>query len=124
MSTTDIDPERMQKYIQTARQRAQAEKVSLDKRYDQAWQVAQQAAQLLKSEFGVSRVVLFGSCLVRSRIHSRSDIDLAVWDMNEQLYFKAVARLQDLDPSFDLDLVEFHNAYPYIQAAIEQGVDL
>ncbi|MGB7415341.1 MAG: nucleotidyltransferase domain-containing protein [Thermosynechococcaceae cyanobacterium] len=114
----------MQQYIQTARQRAQAYKFRLDDRYAQAGQVARQAAQLLKSDFEASRIVLFGSCLVRSRIHLRSDIDLAVWDLDEKLCFKAVARLQDLDPNFDIDLVEFHNAYPYIQAAIEQGIDL
>ncbi|PZD74948.1 hypothetical protein C1752_01016 [Acaryochloris thomasi RCC1774] len=69
-------------------------------------------------------MALFGSCLLRSRIHDRSDIDLAVWGMDERLYFKAVARLQDLDCNFDTDLIEFHNAYPHIQVAIENGMEL
>ena len=117
-------PEQMQAYIQTAQARKHALTEHIAQRYRRGWDVAHQAAQLLKMSFGASRVVLFGSLLTQSRVHLRSDIDLAVWGMDEALYFKAVARLQDIDPEFGIDLVEAKNAYPHIRAAIEQGSEL
>jgi uncharacterized protein len=93
-------------------------------RHRQGWNVAREAAQILKQTFDVQRVVLFGSWLDVSRIHAHSDLDLAVWGSEETLYFKAVARLQDIDAEFSIDLVEADQAYPYIRDAIAQGVDL
>jgi len=66
---------------------------------------------------------LFGSLLHPELYHFRSDIDLAVWDI--QHYFRAVVRLLDLDPEFDFDLVPFEDARPGIIAVIERaGIDL
>ena len=120
----DITPEQMQAYIQTAQAREHSFAEQMAQRYLHGWEVARQAAQLLKASFGASRVVLFGSLLTQSRVHLHSDIDLAVWGMEERLYFKAVAQLQDIDPEFAIDLVEVQNAYPHIRAAIAQGVEL
>lgn len=42
---------------------------------------------------------------------------------DKQLYFKAVGRLQDLDLGFDIDLVEFHNAYPIFRLRLNKGLN-
>ncbi len=120
----DIMSEQMKAYIQTAQAREYSLAERIAQRHLRGWEVARQATQLLKESFGASRVVLFGSLLTQSRVHLHSDIDLAVWGMEERVYFKAVAKLQDIDPEFAIDLVEVQNAYPYIRAAIAQGVEL
>lgn len=119
-----ISDERMQAYIQTAQQRQQEYVGQMQQRYQRGWEVAREGAKLLKENFAASRVVVFGSLVDASRIHPRSDIDLAVWGVDPKLYFKAVAHLQDIDSAFAVDLVEPDSAYPYIQEAIEQGVEL
>jgi predicted nucleotidyltransferase len=82
-----------------------------------------QAADELKKEFSASRVVLFGSLINPALFHLRSDVDLAVWDV--QHYFRAVARLLDLDPEIEINLVPFEDARPSLRTVIERdGVEL
>jgi uncharacterized protein len=119
-----IPPEQMQRYIQTAQQRHRDQVEQRSQRHHQGWIVARSAAAILKQNFGVQRVVLFGSWLNVDRIHAHSDLDLAVWGLDEAVYFQAVAQLQEIDPEFSIDLVEAEQAYDYIQRAIEQGVEL
>lgn len=114
----------MRAYVQTAQQQQQEYIGQIQQRYQRGWQVAHEGAKLLKQNFGAKRVVVFGSLLDASRIHLHSDIDLAVWGMDPKLYFKAVAYLQDIDPDFEVDLVEPDSAYSYMQEAIEQGVEI
>jgi uncharacterized protein len=73
----DISAEQMQKYKETARKAWQREQDHRKKRHDRAWQLARQAAALLKNEYGTSRVVLFGSLTHPDRFNLRSDVDLA-----------------------------------------------
>ena len=85
---------------------------------------ARKCARILKDEFGAQRVVLFGSMLNPERMTWRSDIDLAVWGLLEEDYFRAVSRVLDVDPSFSVDLVEVQHARLYILKAIQQGMEL
>jgi predicted nucleotidyltransferase len=125
MQPTAIPPEKMAVYRATAQRRAQAQRQALAARRAQALTLAQQVSQILKQEFGAQRVVLFGSTLAPAFFHERSDIDLAVWGLDERLYLRALGRLLDLDPAFAFDLVEFEAARPGLQADIEkEGIDL
>ena len=63
-------------------------------------------------------MVLFGSLLHPELYHARSDIDLAVWDI--QHYFKAVEQLIDLDPEIEFDLAPVEDARPGILALINR----
>jgi uncharacterized protein len=112
----------MQRYICTARTRQQQRLTALHQRRLYGFEVANRAAQLLKTEFQAIRVVLFGS-LLGEHFHETSDIDLAVWGLPERSYFKAVARLLSLS-DFEFDLVEAQYASSEIVAAIAQGQDL
>ena len=56
-----IPPAEMAAYRQAARQRHRAEKEYLRVRRQRAWELARQAARLLKEQFNAERVVLFGS---------------------------------------------------------------
>jgi uncharacterized protein len=118
-----ITPSQLEVYRKSAREREFALKMQLAERRLHAYEVAKQAAIILKEEFGASRVVLFGSLLHPERFHWRSDIDLAVWDVHK--YFRAVSRLLDIDSQFEFDLIPIEDARPVILNTIqEEGVDL
>jgi DNA primase len=66
---------------------------------------------------------VFGSLLHAARYHPRSDVDLAVWDV--QRYYRAVSRPLDLDPEISFDLVPIEDAGRALRELIEQeGVNL
>jgi len=118
-----ITPEQLEIYSKSARKREEEQQVLLEARLRHAWELARLAAPILKEEFGSSKVVLFGSLLHPELFHWRSDIDLAVWDI--QHYFRAVSRLLDLDPEINFDLIPFEDAKPGIKTVIErEGMDL
>ena len=121
ISSSPIAPEQMAVYRLTATQREKARLEKLQSRRSQGMAVAQQTAQMLK-QWGATRVVLFGSILTEY-FHETSDLDLAVQDLPEHLYFRAVAQLQDIS-SFTVNLVEINYAAPHIQEAIGQGREL
>jgi predicted nucleotidyltransferase len=65
-------------------------------------------------------VLLFGSLLAPRRFHERSDVDLAVMGLDEQVYLRALARLLDLDPSIPVDLIELEHAGPGLRSTVER----
>jgi len=124
-TATQLTPAAMAAYRRTARARARSRRERLAARQDRTWEVARRAAAVLKEEFGARRVAVFGSLVGPARFHERSDIDLAVWGSDERRYYRAVARLLDLDPTISVDLVEFEHARPALQAVIRrEGVFL
>ncbi len=121
--TIDITPSQMELYRAAAHEQRTKHLIQVYERRGRAWDVARKAARMLKDEFGASRVVVFGSLIHPELFHMRSDIDLAVWDI--QHYFRAVSHLMDIDPEIDFDLVPIEDARPGILAVIEQeGVEL
>ena len=120
MNPSMITPKQMEAYQATARRRWQEQLEARERRRDLAWEVTRRAVSLLREQFGAGRVAVFGS-LVRGRSFSRwSDIDLAVWGLQADDYFVAVARLQDLSPEFEVDLVDMEHCRPELQAVILQ----
>jgi predicted nucleotidyltransferase len=97
-------------------------------RQEQGWEAARKAAEVLKKEFGVTRVVLFGSLLDHTQMHDRSDIDLAIWGLPDNQLFHAMAAVNYVFSPYDfppVDLVPIEKAYPYVYQAIEaEGVEL
>jgi uncharacterized protein len=122
-ASMQISPDKMEIYRRTARDRSRQRQKELDERQKRAWKVARQAAEILKSEFGAERVVLYGSLIHPELFHLRSDVDLAGW--NVQHYFKAVARLLDLDPEIEVNLAPVEDVRPELRAVIDrEGIEL
>lgn len=96
---------KQQRYRSTALQRVEGEKRALALRQKRAWEVAGRAARLLKADYGVTKVVLFGSLARGQGFHSRSDIDLAVWDLDERFLYRAASQLLGLEPAIDIDIL-------------------
>ena len=87
-------------------------------RLTRARKVARKAASILRKDFGVERIVLFGSVANSRLFHSRSDVDLAVWGLDDRVYFRAVGALLGIDPEINVDLVAFETASPAMQETI------
>lgn len=118
----NISSQQMQRYILSARQSQKKYSTALEKRRTHGLEIAQQAAKILKIELKAARVVLFGSLLSHT-FHENSDIDLAVWNLPEKNYFKAVSKLLELS-EFEFDLVQVQFARDEILEAILKGREL
>ncbi len=114
-----IPDQAMEKYRETARKRREAAELQRLQRLDQAWKVARQASQILCDEFQAREVAVFGSLVQPELFHMRSDIDLAVWGLDESLYLQAVARVTSLDPDISVDLIKMEEASSSLREHIE-----
>ncbi len=115
----------MAEYRVTARHRWQQEQQQAAQKKAQAWNAARRAAALLKSQFGASRVAVFGS-LVREGSFTRwSDVDIAAWGISPQDTFRAIGAVLDLDPEIEVNLVDVGVCRPSLLAGIERaGMEL
>ena len=107
-------------FVDTANARARERRRGLEARRQRGLALARRAAERLKTEYGASQVAVFGSVLKPHLFHERSDIDLAVWGLDEQLYLRALSALLDLEPDISVDLVEVEQARPELQGVIER----
>jgi len=115
----------MAEYKRTARLRWQAEKVQRNLRRERAWDLARQAAELLKCDFGVTRVVVFGSLTQEDCFTEWSDVDLAAWGLTPKNWLKAIGAVNRLSDEIELNLVDVECCSPGLLAAIErEGVPL
>ena len=120
-----LSKEKLDKYKASAAHRRKLEQEQLSQSYRQRWLLAKKAAQLLKAQFGVHKVMAFGSITQMDLYHSRSDLDIAVWGLDEKLYYRAVARLLELDPAERVDLVRIEDARDSLRDVIlQEGIIL
>jgi uncharacterized protein len=80
-----VDP----KYIDYWRRAIADQNADHQRQASQAWQEVTQIADLLRSHFGATQIIVFGS-LVKDRFHDTSDIDIAVAGIPPERYFEAV----------------------------------
>ena len=104
----DLSPEELAEYRQRLDQHLQNRKVD-EALLQRAWQTAHQVATLLYEDFGATQVAVFGSLTGQKWFSKRSDIDIAVWGMPSDLYFRAVAQTIGFSQEFRIDLVNFDN---------------
>ncbi len=92
-------------------------------RQTEGWSIAHQSAQKLKDDFGVDRVILFGSMLDHKRMTEHSDIDLAVQGLAKEDFLRAGAAIER-GQNFKIDLINIETAPKYLEEAIERGTEL
>ena len=70
--------------------------------------MARVAAEMLKKRFRATRVVVFGSLARKSVFTQWSDIDLAVWGVAPEEYYRAAGATMDigLEDGFRVDVVD------------------
>lgn len=114
-----------EQYIEWLRHSAAQRRPFAEERLARAWQVARQAARLLRERYGAPRVRVFGSLLHARRFHAGSDIDLAVEGLAVGDYWDALAEVLFLDDEITVDLVDPGTCPPVVWAIVErEGVDL
>jgi len=113
-----VSREKMAAYRATMERRGREKRVEWTRRRERAWKVAQQAADILRTQFDATRVVVFGSLARGTWFSGVSDIDLAAWGVKDEDYFTAVARLQDLSPEFKIDLIAMERCKPALRTTI------
>jgi predicted nucleotidyltransferase len=104
---------------------ARAKRRPSQARRQKALDIAASAAEILRRDFGATRVVLFGSATNPGQFSKWSDIDLAAWGIAPERFYAAVGALMRLSQEFEIDLVDLEVARPEIRHAAEtQGIEL
>ncbi|MBI3163729.1 MAG: nucleotidyltransferase domain-containing protein [Chloroflexi bacterium] len=116
-TVSELTPAELEFYRQALRKRKRV-KCQAPERLIRARKVARKAAKILKEQFGVKKVVLFGSTVRPRLFHIRSDVDLAVWGLDEKEYFRTLGVLLGIDYEVGVDLIEFEFAPPSMQKVI------
>ena len=115
-----VSPKKMELFKATAKHRWEREQEQLASSFGQKWSLAKKAADMLKEKFGVHQVIVFGSITQKELYHLHSDLDLAVRGLDEKNYFRAVAKLLELDPLNKMDLVRIEDASDSLRSVIEK----
>lgn len=115
-----VSKQKMAVYKATADRRWQQEQQKLSSSFRHKWLIAEKAAEMLKKEFGVQQVAVFGSITQKALYHLRSDLDIAVWGLDEKKIHRAVAKLLQLEPSHRIDLVRIEDARDSLRSVIDQ----
>ena len=102
----DLSPEELAEYRQRFDQHLQNRKVD-DALLQRAWQTAHRIAEMLYKDFGATQVAVFGSLAEADTFSKWSDIDIAVWGIPNDKYFRAASVTSDISGLFKVDLVDF-----------------
>lgn len=117
-TASQLTKQQIAEYQRGTQRRKSGQQNQLHGRFQRAWEAARQSAKLLKTDFRAERVAVFGSLLDEKLFHLRSDIDLAVWGLDEKEYYRAVGILQSIDPDFSIDMIMVEEASPALQTII------
>lgn len=123
----ELSREDWQPYIEGVLRRAvPVEKQAVEERVCQALlEKVCAAADMLRQEFGVRRVVLFGSLARGEWLAVESDVDLAVEGLQPEQYWVAWQKVEELISEVPVDFVEMETARPSLRRAIlRQGVEV
>ena len=104
----DLSPEELAEYSRRLDQHLQNRKVN-EALLQRAWQTAHRIAATLYEDFGATQVAVFGSLAEPESFSKWSDIDIAVWGLPNDKYFRASSIASDISGLFKVDLVDFES---------------
>lgn len=111
------------RYAAIYRERERERRAGLGERATALRALLPQAAELLKTEFGATRVGVFGS-LLTTRFDDASDVDLYADTIADGRFFEAVDRVSTL-LGVPVDLIELRTApASLLQRIAEDGLDV
>jgi len=96
-------------------------------RRQRAWETARVAAGLLKTDYGATRVIAFGSLVHATRFTPWSDVDLAAWGIVPALYYRAAGAALDLglEIGIRIHVVDPKDCSPeFLEGIDQEGVEL
>ncbi len=101
------------------------EKKKISKLRSSAMDSAKRVADYLKENYGVSRVVLFGSLVRKRYLHERTDIDLLVEGLKKEALLRSGFEASNIAKPFNVDLIPSSIADPSIIIIVnEEGIVL
>ncbi len=125
VTALELTPEEIVTYRDAARRRWEQEKEELAQREKRAWELTRQAATLLRDQFKVTRVIVFGSLVHKGCFTPWSDVDIAAWGIRAEDTFRAIGAMMDIDSEIEVNLVDVNTCSSSLLATIEkEGVDL
>jgi len=122
----ELTHEGWKSYLASARQRTIPEPTVAEAHMrERLLSRVREAVSVLKSRFGVRRVILFGSLAYTSSFASVSDVDLAVEGLAAEDYWRAWGLAEEVINDRPVDLVEMERAGEALRRAIARhGVEL
>ena len=108
----------MARYRSSAQARWYSEHAQREVRRQRAWRLVRQAAELLRAQYGVQRVSVFGSLTQPDRFTPWSDVDLAAWGLTAANWLKASAAVRAFASDIELNVVDVSGCSPELVAAI------
>ncbi|MBN2548925.1 MAG: nucleotidyltransferase domain-containing protein [Anaerolineales bacterium] len=123
--STNFSLDQIAEYRQSAQSRYQEQQIQTELLRKKAWDIAKQAAQLLRTRFHAARVVVFGSLIHEGCFTRWSDVDLAAWGIPSQDTFRALGAVMDLSDEVEINLVDVNTCRSSLLEVIEkEGIDL
>ena len=105
----DLSPEELREYRLRLDEHFQNRKVD-EALLQRAWHTAHRIATMLYDDFGATKVAVFGSLAEQESFSKWSDIDIAVWGIPNNKYFRASSIASDISGLFKVDLVDFESS--------------
>lgn len=115
----DLTATEIESFRGRLRERAKHVDPAREVRLAHARAVALRAAQVLREQFGATRVVLFGSCLHEEWLTPWSDVDLAAWGLRPEDTFRAMGVVRRLDQTLEVNLIDVAACPPALLTRIE-----
>ena len=119
----DLSPKELTQYRQRLNQHFQNRKVD-EALLHRAWDTAHRIAAALYKDFGATQVAVFGSLAEPKAFSKWSDIDIAVWGIPNDKYFRAVSVASDISGLFKVDLVDFESCKGLFRERIQSQLTL
>ena len=104
----DLLPQELAEYRRRLDQHLQNRKVD-GALLQRAWDTAHRIAALLYKDFDAAQVAVLGSLAEPESFSKWSDIDIAVWGISNDKYFRASSIASDISGLFKVDLVDFES---------------
>jgi uncharacterized protein len=116
----EITAEELAAYRAGARRRQQAEREALIAREQRAWELAREAAELLRREMHADRVFVFGSLIRPGCFTEWSDVDVAADGINPQDTLRAMEMVYALSDEIEVNLVDLNACRAALRGTIER----
>jgi predicted nucleotidyltransferase len=123
----ELTREEWQSYIEATRQHPPLPKLTLAEQQEREQLLARvrEAAAILKRQFGVKQVILFGSLADTTWFVPDSDVDLAIEGLSNDNYWQAWKVVEDIIGNRPVDLIEIESAKESLLKAIQRyGLEL
>jgi predicted nucleotidyltransferase len=119
-TASEITSEGEADFRAAARRRHQVDLQVLAAREERAWDLARQAAVLLRAEFHADQVVVFGSLIHAGCFTPWSDVDVAASGIESRETLRAMEAVRDLSDEIPVHLVDLAACSDSLRTVIEQ----